>query len=110
MKFAALALIRFYRVCLSPVLPSFCRYYPTCSVYAYEAIERHGMGRGIWMALGRVLRCRPGGGFGYDPVPEEHDRGFRIKDSGSMKEDQPSATLAPERLDSLQTVSRIPEA
>jgi putative membrane protein insertion efficiency factor len=71
MKFAALALIRFYRICLSPLLPSFCRYYPTCSVYAFEAIERYGAWRGTGMALRRVLRCRPGGGFGCDPVPEE---------------------------------------
>jgi putative membrane protein insertion efficiency factor len=79
MKFVALALIRFYRICLSPLLPSFCRFYPTCSVYAYEAIERYGAWRGTRMALGRVLRCRPGGGYGYDPVPEEQvpDAGCR---------------------------------
>jgi putative membrane protein insertion efficiency factor len=82
MKFAALALIRFYRICLSPLLPSFCRYYPTCSVYAYEAIERYGAWRGTGMALRRVLRCRPGGGYGYDPVPEEQVSGVGCQVSG----------------------------
>ena len=82
MKFAALALIRFYRICLSPLLPSFCRYYPTCSVYAYEAIERYGAWRGVGMALRRVLRCRPGGGYGYDPVPEEQVSGVGCQVSG----------------------------
>jgi putative membrane protein insertion efficiency factor len=97
MKFAALALIRFYRICLSPLFPSFCRYYPTCSVYAYEAIERYGAWRGTGMALRRVLRCRPGGGFGYDPVPEERvsgagcrgaeTEGLRLVDTGTPTRD-----------------------
>jgi putative membrane protein insertion efficiency factor len=82
MKSAALALIRFYRICLSPLLPSFCRFYPTCSVYAYEAIERYGAWRGTGMALRRVLRCRPGGGFGCDPVPEEQVSGVGCQVSG----------------------------
>jgi putative membrane protein insertion efficiency factor len=77
MKVVALALIRFYRLCLSPLLPSFCRYHPTCSVYAHEAIERYGAWRGTGMALRRVLRCRPGGGFGCDPVPEEEGPGIQ---------------------------------
>jgi hypothetical protein len=68
MKFAALALIRFYQVCLSPRLPSSCRYYPSCSAYAYEAVEKWGLWRGVGMAFRRLLRCRPWGGHGYDPV------------------------------------------
>jgi hypothetical protein len=68
MKFAALALIRFYQVCLSPRLPSSCRYYPSCSAYAYEAVEKWGLWRGVGMAFRRLLRCRPLGGHGYDPV------------------------------------------
>jgi uncharacterized protein len=69
MRLAALLLIRFYQACLSPVLPTSCRYYPCCSAYAYEAVERWGALRGIAMALRRLLRCRPFGGYGYDPVP-----------------------------------------
>jgi uncharacterized protein len=65
-----LALVRFYQTCISPVLPSSCRYYPSCSTYAYDAIEGWGVKRGLRMALGRLLRCRPFGGYGYDPVPE----------------------------------------
>ena len=96
MKFAALALIRFYRICLSPLLPSFCRYYPTCSVYAYEAVEKYGAWRGTGIALGRLLRCRPGGGYGYDPVPEGQDQGFRIQDPGfRIQEHGPSLEKGP---------------
>jgi putative membrane protein insertion efficiency factor len=68
MRSAALALIRFYQVCLSPTLPSSCRYYPSCSAYAYEAVEKWGLWRGAEMAFRRLLRCRPFGGHGYDPV------------------------------------------
>jgi putative membrane protein insertion efficiency factor len=50
--------------------PSPCRYLPTCSEFAAEAIERHGAGRGAWLALRRVLRCHPWGGRGVDPVPD----------------------------------------
>ena len=69
MRSAALALIRFYQVCLSPTLPSSCRYHPSCSAYAYEAVEKWGLWRGTEMAFRRLLRCRPLGGHGYDPVP-----------------------------------------
>ncbi len=69
-KAAALGLIRFYQTCLAPVLaPSFCRYYPSCSAYAYEAIEKRGVWPGMRLAVRRLLRCRPLGGHGYDPVP-----------------------------------------
>ncbi len=61
-------LIRFYQVVASP-FPSPCRYTPSCSMYAKEAIERHGVLRGVWMGLRRILRCHPWGSSGYDPVP-----------------------------------------
>jgi hypothetical protein len=61
--------IRFYQVCLSPVIPSSCRYYPSCSVYAYEAVAKWGAWEGARLAVRRMLSCRPWGGHGYDPVP-----------------------------------------
>ncbi|HEY7465338.1 MAG TPA: membrane protein insertion efficiency factor YidD [Dehalococcoidia bacterium] len=65
-----LALIRGYQRSISPSLGPACRYEPTCSHYASEAIERHGAIRGVWLAARRLLRCRPLGGRGYDPVPD----------------------------------------
>ena len=64
------ALVRGYQLALSPLLPAACRYYPTCSAYAIEAIERHGALRGSWLAARRIARCHPWGGTGWDPVPE----------------------------------------
>ena len=69
MKQLLLLIVRFYRSCISPLLPPSCRYYPTCSAYAMEAIERYGARRGGWMALRRILRCHPFHKGGYDPVP-----------------------------------------
>ncbi|MEQ1744292.1 MAG: membrane protein insertion efficiency factor YidD [Saprospiraceae bacterium] len=63
--------IRLYQVTLSPLLgPSKCRFQPTCSHYAVEAIEEWGIFKGSWLALRRILRCHPWGGFGHDPVPK----------------------------------------
>jgi putative membrane protein insertion efficiency factor len=64
-------LIRLYQLFISPALPPRCRYLPTCSEYAAEAIGRHGAASGLWLALRRLLRCHPWGGSGYDPVPED---------------------------------------
>ena len=61
--------IRFYQLSISPMLPQSCRYTPTCSQYAIEALRKHGALRGGWLALKRILRCHPWGGSGYDPVP-----------------------------------------
>lgn len=67
----ALLALRFYKTYLSFLFAGNCRFEPTCSQYAYEAIERFGVGRGIWLALKRLLRCQPlSRKFGYDPVPE----------------------------------------
>ena len=61
--------IKFYRLCISPLLPPSCRFTPTCSQYAIEAISKYGPFKGMFLAVKRLLRCRPGGGSGYDPVP-----------------------------------------
>ena len=61
--------IRFYRRALSPLKPPVCKFHPTCSAYALEAIERYGAARGGWLAAKRLLRCQPFSRGGYDPVP-----------------------------------------
>ncbi|MCI9043313.1 MAG: membrane protein insertion efficiency factor YidD [Muribaculaceae bacterium] len=61
--------IRFYQAAISPMLPQSCRFYPSCSAYAIEALRRHGPFKGSWLAARRILRCHPWGGSGYDPVP-----------------------------------------
>jgi putative membrane protein insertion efficiency factor len=61
--------IRVYQSTIGPALPPACRFEPTCSYYAYAAIERHGVLRGVVLAVRRLLRCQPFGGSGYDPVP-----------------------------------------
>ena len=67
-KFVTLKLLRAYKWAISPLLPTACRYVPTCSEYAMEAVERYGALRGGWMALARILRCHPFARSGYDPV------------------------------------------
>ncbi len=65
-----LGLIRVYQYTLSPLLgPSKCRYTPSCSEYAREALQKHGLAKGGWISLKRIARCAPWGGHGYDPVP-----------------------------------------
>ncbi len=66
----AIGLVRAYQLVLSPVLPMSCRYHPTCSHYACEAISRHGVLRGGWLVAARILRCHPWRAGGLDPVPE----------------------------------------
>ena len=61
--------IRGYQRFISPLTPPVCRFTPTCSNYAIEAIRRHGPLRGTWLAIKRIARCNPWGGSGYDPVP-----------------------------------------
>lgn len=61
--------IYFYRYSISPMLPRACRYTPTCSEYAIEAIKKYGPFKGFWLGVKRISRCHPWGGHGYDPVP-----------------------------------------
>jgi putative membrane protein insertion efficiency factor len=63
-------LLRFYQLAISPMLGPRCRFYPSCSMYALEAIRTHGAGRGSWLAARRVCRCHPWNPGGLDPVPE----------------------------------------
>ena len=74
MKRLLLAIIRFYQRSISPLFPPACRFTPTCSAYAIEAIERFGVIKGVGLAVWRILRCNPFGGHGYDPVPEKTEK------------------------------------
>ncbi len=67
--------IRFYRLVVSPLIGSNCRFQPTCSEYALEALKTHGAFRGGWLAARRIVRCHPLGGSGYDPVPGKSKTG-----------------------------------
>jgi putative membrane protein insertion efficiency factor len=61
--------IRFYQLCISPILPKSCRFVPSCSEYAIAAITKYGIIHGLYLSVKRILRCNPCGGSGYDPVP-----------------------------------------
>ncbi len=74
MKYVIIWLIRLYQKGISPLFPPKCRFVPTCSSYAVQAIERFGVFRGGFLALKRLSRCHPWGGHGYDPVPEKKEK------------------------------------
>jgi hypothetical protein len=69
MKYLLIFLVRFYQVVVSPLKPPSCRYTPTCSQYALEALKKYGAFKGGWLAIKRISSCHPWGGSGYDPVP-----------------------------------------
>lgn len=80
-----IGLVRFYQIVLSPILGPRCRFQPTCSSYAAEAITRHGALKGGWLAIRRILKCHPWGGFGYDPVPKgTKEAAHRTGDGGKI--------------------------
>jgi putative membrane protein insertion efficiency factor len=83
MKKTLLALVRFYQRAISPLFPPVCRYHPTCSHYALEAVEVHGAFVGPLLALGRFLRCNPLFPGGYDPVPPRRRQGPGNRDQGN---------------------------
>jgi uncharacterized protein len=83
--------VRFYSRAISPALPPRCRFYPTCSAYAAEAIEVHGAGRGSWLALRRLLKCAPWHPGGVDPVPPARP--------GTSASDRASSTAGPDSPD-----------
>ena len=66
-------IIRFYQIFISPLFPPTCRYTPTCSNYAKEAITEYGSIKGTYLSIKRICRCNPFGGYGYDPVPKKGD-------------------------------------
>ncbi len=68
-RWLALLPLRFYKRAISPLLPPMCRFEPTCSVYMMQAIEKHGLLRGVWLGIRRLLRCHPFNPGGWDPVP-----------------------------------------
>ncbi len=67
--FPFLAIIKFYQNFVSPLLPSTCRYTPTCSEYAKQSLVKHGLIKGSFISIKRIIKCNPWGGNGYDPVP-----------------------------------------
>ena len=69
MRVIAVAVLRFYKRFISPLLPPMCRFEPTCSMYMMQAIEKHGTLRGVWLGLRRLARCHPFNPGGWDPVP-----------------------------------------
>jgi putative membrane protein insertion efficiency factor len=69
MRSLALGTIRAYQIAMSPYLPGVCRHTPTCSEYAYQAISKYGLLRGVWLGVRRLGRCRPMGTSGFDPLP-----------------------------------------
>lgn len=73
-SFIAIGMIKVYRNAISPLFPSTCRFIPTCSEYGLEAFKRFGFMKGFILTFKRILRCRPGGPYGYDPLPEEYPR------------------------------------
>ncbi len=73
MKLLMIGLIKFYQKCISPLLPSVCRYKPSCSEYFIEALQIHGVIKGSYLGVRRILRCHPWGGCGDDPVPPKKD-------------------------------------
>lgn len=80
MKTAFRWLIQFYRLFISPMLGPRCRFYPSCSVYALEALEEHSLGYALWLIMKRLGRCQPWGGSGYNPVPLKGDQDSKPND------------------------------
>lgn len=86
MRTVLVALLRAYRFAISPLYGQVCRYYPTCSAYALEAVQTHGAARGSWLAARRVCRCHPWAAGGVDPVPPPRGRADTSEDAQHLPE------------------------
>ena len=69
-SFILISIVKFYQYVISPILPSSCRYTPSCSIYSIEAIKKHGPIKGSYLSIKRIISCNPWGGHGHDPVPD----------------------------------------
>ena len=83
LRAALIGLIKLYRATCSPWMPPVCRFTPSCSTYALEAVQVHGGLKGGWLAARRLMRCRPWGGSGYDPVPPALNRPSDVRAEGT---------------------------
>ena len=92
MRALLMALVRGYRLTLSPWLGSACRFEPTCSAYSLQALERHGAAAGSYLTLRRLMRCHPWCEGGLDPVPQELPRGMRLFSRLTPSDDTPSSS------------------
>ncbi len=88
----AMGLIKVYRYCLSPIMARHCRFYPSCSSYAQEALEHHGFLKGSFLTLKRLLRCHPWHPGGFDPVPAPSDKQHRSSDDHIHHQDSLART------------------
>ncbi len=93
LRLLALGLIRGYQFVISPLLTPSCRFYPSCSHYALEAVGRLGAVRGGWLALGRLSRCHPWGAAGVDPVPDDDHSSAREGHHGHDERRRPAAAI-----------------
>ena len=98
--------LRLYKRLISPMLPHACRFVPTCSEYALEAVERHGALRGSWLAVGRLLRCHPFAHAGFDPVPQESRSSRHVCNFGVVPHSLAGAAFAVSAKDCGHTNSR----
>ncbi|MEM7208597.1 MAG: membrane protein insertion efficiency factor YidD [Pseudomonadota bacterium] len=85
MSAIVIGLIKAYRYLISPFFPPSCRFTPTCSEYAIEAVREHGVSRGVWMGTKRICRCHPLGHSGYDPVPPKSPESSNRSDVSTLK-------------------------
>lgn len=83
MKYVLIALLKAYRFAISPLYGQVCRYHPTCSAFALEAVQTHGALRGTWLAMRRVARCHPWAAGGFDPVPARRDPALKNRRSST---------------------------
>ncbi len=109
-----LAPIRFYQRFISPALPPSCRYSPTCSSYAVEALQTHGAMRGSWLAVRRIARCHPWHAGGYDPVPPVRERARRPESSVGVNsangDDHPAGSAPTDPNNAAHLAVKTPDA